>query len=158
MQQHLEKLLLQLEEKYPRGSATCSKSHLKTALYEWKKEKNWSNKNAFVFDVDQKGYIFYTFTTKEPKHCTIRHLFVLEEFRKQGIGKHLVEIVKKHMHMRSIKRFRFFCNKPAIEFYSKLGFSFIGESKQGLPFVYCDRDSYKPIKCPKQLEKLYKVY
>ena len=78
MQEHLKKLLAQLEVKYPKGSSTCSKSHLKMALYDWNKEKNWNNKNCFVYSFEDKGYIFYSFTTKEPKHCTIRHLFVLD--------------------------------------------------------------------------------
>lgn len=158
MQEHLKKLLVQLEEKYPKGSATCSKSHLKMALYDWNKEKNWDNRNCFVYNLEDKGYIFYSFTTKEPRHCTIRHFFVLEEARGKGLGRKIIEMVKKHMKMRSVKRFRFFCNKPAIEFYTKLGFKYLGESKQGLPFVYCDRDTLKSIKDKKQLEKLFKVY
>jgi GNAT superfamily N-acetyltransferase len=158
MQQRLKELLKQLEQKYPKGSSTCSKSHLKMALYDWNKEKAWDNKNCFVHDLDGKGYIFYSFTTREPKHCTIRHLFVLEECRKQGIGKKLIDLIKTHMKMRSIKRFRFFCNKPAVEFYTKLGFKYLGESKQGLPFVYCDRDTLKPVQDKKQLAKLYRVY
>jgi len=158
MQSHLKELLKQLEEKYPRGSSTCSKSHLAMALYDWNKEGNWTNKNAFVLDHRQQGYVFYTFTTREPRHCTIRHLFVLEEHRKKGIGRLLIEDISKHMFFEGVNRFRFFCNKPAIEFYKKLGFSFLGESKQGLPFVYCERDSLKSVHCEAQLKKLYKKY
>ncbi len=158
MQDHLKELLAKLEKKFPRGSATCSKSHLKMALYDWNKEKNWNNKNTFIYSFEDKGYIFYSFTTKEPRHCTIRHFFVLEEFRGQGIGRKIIEMVKTHMRMRSVKRFRFFCNKPAVEFYTKLGFKYLGESKQGLPFVYCDRDTLKSIKDKKQLVKLFKQY
>jgi hypothetical protein len=64
----------------------------------------------------------------------------------------------QHMFFEGVDRFRFFCNKPAVEFYSKLGFTYQGESKSGLPFVYCERDSRKSIKDEKQLAKLYKVY
>jgi len=158
MQDHLKKLLAQLEVKYPKGSSTCSKSHLKMALYDWNREKNWDSKNSFVYGFEDKGYVFYSFTSKEPKHCTIRHLFVLEEYRGKGVGRKIIEMIKTHMRMRSIKRFRFFCNKPAIEFYNKLGFKYLGESKQGLPFVYCDRDTLKSIKNKKQLSKLFKIY
>jgi len=158
MQDHLKKLLAQLEVKYPKGSSTCSKSHLKMALYDWNREKNWDSKNSFVYGFEDKGYVFYSFTSKEPKHCTIRHLFVLEEYRGTGVGRKIIEMIKTHMRMRSIKRFRFFCNKPAIEFYNKLGFKYLGESKQGLPFVYCDRDTLKSIKNKKQLSKLFKIY
>lgn len=158
VQKHLEELLSQLEKKYPRGSATCSKSHLKMALYEWNKEKNWNNKNCFIHNHDNKGYIFYSFTSRAPKHCTIRHLFVLEEYRGQGIGKKIIELVKQHMQMRGIKRFRFFVNKPASEFYKKLGFYFLGLSKTGLPFVYCDAKTMKPIWDNKQLKKLATVF
>jgi len=158
MQDHLKKLLAQLEVKYPKGSSTCSKSHLKMALYDWNREKNWDSKNSFVYGFEDKGYVFYSFTSKEPKHCTIRHLFVLEEYRGKGVGRKIIEMIKTHMRMRSINRFRFFCNKPAIEFYNKLGFKYLGESKQGLPFVYCDRDTLKSIKNKKQLSKLFKIY
>ena len=158
MQQHLKELLKKLEVKYPKGSSTCSKSHLAMALYDWNKEGNWANKNAFILDHRQQGYDFYTFTTREPRHCTIRHLFVLEEHRKKGVGRLLIEDMGQHMFFEGVDRFRFFCNKPAVEFYSKLGFSYQGESKSGLPFVYCERDSLKSIKDEKQLAKLYKVY
>lgn len=158
MQKQLEELLKQLELKYPKGSSICSKSHLKMALYDWNKERNWDNPNAYVLDVDSKGYIFFTFTTREPKHCTIRHLFTLEEFRNQGIGRGLIVKTKHMMIENNISRFRFFVNKPAISFYKKLGFQFIGESKQGLPFVYCDFKTLEPIYCEKQLNKLYKTY
>lgn len=158
MQKHLDELLNQLEKKYPRGSAVCSKSHLKMALYDWNKEKNWDNNNCFIYNQNDKGYIFYSFTTKDPKHCTIRHFFVLEEYRGQGIGRKIIDMVKIHMRMRGVKRFRFFCNKPAVGFYTKLGFSYLGQSKQGLPFVYCDRDTLKSIKDKKQLSKLAVVF
>jgi len=158
IKEHLEKLLKLLEEKYPKGSSTCSKSHLKMALYDWNKERNWNNNNAFIVNYKDKGYIFYTFTSREPRHCTIRHFFILEEFRGQGIGRNMIEDLRQHMFFEGVDRFRFFCNKPAIEFYNKLGFSYLGESKQGLPFVYCNRDSLKPIKDSKQLDKLFKVY
>ena len=62
IQKHLNELLKQLEEKYPKGSSTCSKTHLKMALYDWNKERNWSNSNAFIETIDDKGFIFFTFT------------------------------------------------------------------------------------------------
>jgi len=158
MQQHLKELLNQLEIKYPKGSSTCSKSHLKMALYDWNKENNWDNRNAFILNHRDQGYAFYTFTAREPRHCTIRHLFVLEEHRKQGVGKLLIEDMRQHMFYEGVDRFRFFCNKPAVGFYSKLGFSYLGESKQGLPFVYCERDTFKSIKCSKQMKRLAIVF
>lgn len=158
IQKQLNELLSLLEEKYPKGSSSCSKSHLKMALYDWNKERNWTNPNAFIETVDNKGYIFFTFTTREPKHCTIRHLFTLEDYRHQNIGSELVLKVKKKMKECSINRFRFFVNKPAIGFYRKLGYTFLGESKRGLPFVYCDLKTLEPIYCEKQLNKLYKRY
>jgi len=128
------------------------------ALYDWDKEGNWKNRNAFILDHKQQGYAFYTFTTKDPRHCTIRHLFVLEEYRNKGIGRYLIKDMKQHMFFQDVGRFRFFCNKPATGFYSKLGFKYLGESKQGLPFVYCERDSLESIYEEKQLNKLYKRY
>jgi len=158
IQKHLNELLKQLEEKYPKGSSTCSKTHLKMALYDWNKERNWSNSNAFIETIDDKGFIFFTFTKRSPKHCTIRHLFTLEEFRYQNIGSELVLKAKIKMKEYGIERFRFFVNKPAIGFYKKLGFNFLGESKQGLPFVYCNYKTLEPIICDKQLKNLHRIY
>ena len=128
------------------------------ALYDWNKERNWINPNAFIETIDNKGYIFFTFTVREPRHCTIRHLFTLEEFRHQNIGTDLITKAKIKMNENGVSRFRFFVNKPAINFYKKLGFTFLGESKRGLPFVYCDYKSLEPIICEKQINKLYKAY
>ena len=128
------------------------------ALYDWNKERNWTNPNAFIETIDDKGFIFFTFTSKDPKHCTIRHLFTLEEYRHQNIATDLIFKTKIKMKENNVDRFRFFVNKPAIGFYKKLGFTFLGESKQGLPFVYCNYKSLEPIICDKQLNKLYKRY
>lgn len=124
------------------------------ALYDWNRENKWSCENSFIESFDDRGYIFYTFTKKTPKHCTIRHLFVLEEFRQQGVGSKLIDCAMQKMQQHNVSIFRFFVNKPAITFYKNLGFEFIGESKTGLPFVYCNAITRESIMDPKQLKKL----
>lgn len=137
MEQQLEDLLKKLEEKGLKGR-TSSKSHLKQALYDWRVEKNWQSNNAKVISVDDCGFAFITFTKREPRHCTIRHLFVLEDFRGQGYGKRLIDCIKQEMSKENITVMRFFADRPSISFYESLGFTWHGVSKTNLPFYYGD--------------------
>ena len=135
----LELLLEDLEASGLKGRSS-SKSHLKAALYDWRREGQWQNANADVVSVDDAGYAFLSFTKREPKHCTIRHLFILEEYRGKGYGRRLMSAINDAVKERGVERLRFFADIPSVDFYEKLGYSWHGTSKTGLPFYYGDLD------------------
>jgi len=137
MKEKLEKLLEELEAKGQKGRSS-SKSHLKSALYDWRVEENWNKETAFVLNYEDKGYAFITLTKREPRHCTLRHVFVLEEYRGEGIGKKLMQMMYDTMNESDVKRLRFFADKPSVAFYESLGYKWHGVSKTGLPFYYGD--------------------
>lgn len=135
----LQELLNELELQNQKGR-TSSKSHLKSALYDWKIENNWENPNAEIITLNDKAYAFLTYTKREPRHCTLRHFFVLESERGKGIGKALINEMKIKIKQREINILRFFADIPSVAFYEKLGYKWHGKSKTGLPFYYGDID------------------
>jgi len=137
MQNQLNNLLKDLEDKGLKGRSS-SKSHLKAALYDWRVEGQWDSDFATVLNYRDMGYAFLTFTKREPRHCTLRHVFVLEQFRGKGVGVELIKMMREEMDRRSCLRSRFFADIPSVPFYEKLGYNWHGESKSGLPFYYGD--------------------
>ena len=137
MLSQLNDLLMELESRGLKGRSS-SKSHLKAALYDWRVEGQWSSNFAKVLNYKDMGYAFLTFTKREPRHCTLRHVFVLEEFRGKGIGAELIKMMREEMLERECLRSRFFADIPSIPFYEKLGYKWHGKSKTGLPFYYGD--------------------
>ena len=137
MEVKLNQLLEELEAKGLKGRSS-SKSHLKSALYDWRIEGGWDNERCTVLNCNDKGYAFLAFTKREPRHCTLRHVFVLEEFRGEGIGVKLINMMKAEMIERDCERLRFFADLPSVGFYERLGYKWHGKSKGGLPFYYGD--------------------
>lgn len=137
MKEKLTELLAVLEAKGLKGRSS-SKSHLKAALYDWRVEGQWDNEGSIVLSYEDKGYAFLSFTKRAPQHCTLRHVFVLEEHRGEGIGVKLVDLMKAEMNKRECERLRFFADIPSVGFYEKLGYNWHGVSKSGLPFYYGD--------------------
>jgi len=135
----LNELLVELEAKGLKGRSS-SKSHLKSALYDWRVEGGWSNDRAVVLNYKDKGYAFIAFTKREPRHCTLRHVFVLEDYRGEGVGVKLIDMMKAEMVERDCDRLRFFADIPSIGFYERLGYKWHGKSKTGLPFYYGDKE------------------
>ena len=115
-----------------------SKSHLKSALYDWRVENQWEKDSAKVLTVDNKGFAFITFTKREPKYCVLRHLVTLEEHRGQGVGSLLMEQMYSEMKKREYSILRFFADIPSTGFYEKLGYQWHGKSKTGLSFTFTD--------------------
>ena len=115
-----------------------SKSHLKSALYDWRIEQNWASDRAVVLNYEDKGFAFITFTKRAPKYCVLRHLVTLEEFRGEGVGTELMKLMYKEMESRGYNILRFFADIPSVGFYEKLGFKWHGKSKTGLSFTYTD--------------------
>jgi GNAT superfamily N-acetyltransferase len=133
---YLENLLDTLEN--TNGGSLSSKSHLKNALYDWRIEKQWDNDNAKVLNLGNKGFMFISYTKREPRHCTLRHFFVLEKYRGLSIGHDMLDLLHKEILDNKVRFLRFFANKPSIGFYERLGYEWHGLSKTGLPFTYWD--------------------
>ena len=57
---YLEDLSKNLEN--TKGGAISSKSHLKNGLYDWRLEKQWDNPNAKVLNLDEKAFMFISYT------------------------------------------------------------------------------------------------
>ena len=152
MKDKLENLLIQLEATGIKGRSS-SKSHLKSALYDWRVENNWSNSNALVLSYEDKGYAFITFTKREPLHCTLRHIFTLEQHRGTGVGNTLLEQVYQEMQKKQINTIRFFADLPSVKFYESRGYSWHGLSKTGLPFTYTDINTMKLVDLPKSQKR-----
>ena len=60
-EQYLEKVLESRIQMGLKGRES-SKSHLKSALYDWRVENHWTSDHAIVLDVDKKAFAFVTFT------------------------------------------------------------------------------------------------
>lgn len=141
---YLENILQERIDKGCKGRES-SKSHLKSALYDWRIEQNWNNDRAVVLTVENKGFAFVTFTKRKPHYCVLRHLITLEEFRGEGIGTKLMEEMYKEMRVRDVTLLRFFADIPSVGFYEKLGFKWHGKSKTKLSFTYTDIDTMELV-------------
>ena len=128
-----EELLAATPGRKTRNSALA---HLNAALFDWDHQKQWVDPQAHVLTIEGKGYIFFRETKFEPRYVTLMHVFVLEKYRLQGIGKLLMELMYQCMKDKGINLLRFFADKPSIRFYETLGYKWHGLSKTGLPFFY----------------------
>jgi len=151
LKDNLYALLDDLKARGIKGRSS-SKSHLSTALMDWHCESGWETEKHKILNYEDKGYAFICYTTRGNIHCSLRHLFVLEDYRGQGIGKELMSMYKKDMEEKGCEIMRFFSDLPSIGFYEKLGFSWHGRSKGGLPFYYGDREG-NLIELPKGQQK-----
>lgn len=138
MNEHLLNELVKQREIQGYKGRQSSKSHLKSAAYDWRVENNWSKSNAFVLNYQDKGYAFITFTVRNPHYCVLRHIVTLEEYRGQGVGRKLMQMVYDIMKQRQVNIIRFFADIPSVKFYETLGYKWHGKSKTGLPFTYTD--------------------
>ena len=147
-EKYLEEILQQRIDAGYKGRQS-SKSHLKSALYDWRIEQNWNSERAVVLSYENKGFAFITFTKRNPKYCVLRHLITLEEFRGQGVGTELMKLMYEEMENRGYNLLRFFADIPSVGFYEKLGFKWHGKSKTKLSFTFTDINTMElvePIK------------
>ena len=118
---------------------TSFTSHLKSAIYDWRVERQWNKPYSFIYSFDDKGFIFFTYTQKFPRHCTLRHIFVKFNNRVSGVGTKLFDFMKSKMNADNVNILRMFINPPALRFYQKHNIkNFHGKSKTGLDFYYGD--------------------
>lgn len=127
-----------------------SKSHLKSALYDWRVENNWDKDNTKVISYEDKGFAFITFTKRNPKYCCLRHLVTLEEYRGQGVGRELMNLIYQEMNKRGYTNIRLFADLPSIGFYEKLGYKWWGKSKTGLCYSYTNITTMELLPIPKR--------
>jgi GNAT superfamily N-acetyltransferase len=118
----------------PEGSG----SHIRGAMRDYRQESWGDHPEASGLTLEDLGFMFVWRTSRAPRHCTLRHFFVLEEARGKGIGSRMMVGLEQHMYAHRIRFLRFFANKPSIPFYEGLGFKWHGLSKTGLPFTYWD--------------------
>lgn len=143
-EQHLEEILQQRVEMGLKGRES-SKSHLKSALYDWRVESQWEKDSSCVLSYEGKGYAFLTFTVRNPKYCVLRHLVTLEEYRGQGVGTQLMKMMYQEIRRREYRIVRFFADIPSVGFYEKQGYHWHGKSKTGLSFTYTDIETMQLV-------------
>ena len=148
----IKKLERILQERIDQGykGRQSSKSHLKSALYDWRVENNWDRGNTCVLSYEDKGFAFITFTVRNPKYCCLRHLVTLEEYRGQGIGSKLMDLIYSEMRERDYSTIRLFADIPSVGFYEKIGYKWWGKSKTGLSYSYTDINSMTLLPIPKR--------
>lgn len=157
-EQYLEQVLQERIDQGYKGRES-SKSHLKSALYDWRVEQQWKKDSSKVLTVDNKGYAFITFTQREPKYCVLRHLVTLEEYRGQGIGSLLMEQMYSEMRNRNYNIIRFFADIPSVGFYEKLGYQWYGKSKTGLSFTFTDIETMSLVEMiSRDKKRLVEIY
>jgi len=144
-----------LQDKIDKGykGRESSKSHLKSALYDWRIEQNWDRDNCDVLTIDNKGFAFVTFTLRNPQYCCLRHIVTLEEYRGQGIGTLLMKKIYHEIEKRGYVYIRLFSDKPSVGFYEKLGYKWLGTSKTGLKYTYTNIKTMETGNIPKRDEK-----
>ena len=131
-----------------RGENTAT-GQIKLILYDWNVERNWVRNDFKEISVDDAGFFFINFTKREPRHCTLRHMFVLDERRQKGLGKRMVETMCEMMRLEQISFLRFFARKQSVGFYESLGFEWHGTSKSGMLLTYWNIDESKLAPLPK---------
>ena len=79
------------------------------------------------------GGIAYTFENNE---LHIKRLFTCKRYRRQGIAKQLLKEAWSTGYNNGCSRIRMWCDKDAVSFYTKLGFSYLGTNNKGYAYVY----------------------
>lgn len=160
MEVNESKLEAILQERIDAGykGRESSKSHLKSALYDWRVENNWDRENAEVLTVDNKGFAFITFTKRNPQYCCLRHIVTLEEYRGKGIASKLMNKMYESMNKRGYDTIRFFADTPSVGFYEKLGYKWWGVSKTGLKYTYTNIHTMELCHMPKRDHNKVKTF
>ena len=117
-------------------------SHLEQSTYDWRIENNWTKKLRFVRVMRKKdtnevtAAIFWSYTQNKLPHCTLRHIYVLEEFRGLSLAVPLYDYMIRHSIESGVRRIRLFANKTSLTWHLKRGMKFIGFNKRQQPFTY----------------------
>lgn len=116
--------------------------HLKTAQMDWRTEEQWSKPNdrSIVVSINDTTFGYFTFTQREPRHCTIRHIFSLPNAERGAASYMLTKWLPEYCQSIGVLNLRFFADKKAKGYYEKLYQTDMwwGLSKGGLPYYYGD--------------------
>lgn len=127
-------------------------NHINSARIDWTKEEQWGKPSSHVIAIDDNAWAFFTFTKREPRHCCLRHIVTRKTHRGQGLASALLNKMYLIMEENNVDRLRFFADKKSIKFYEKLGYSWHGLSKTGLPFFYGTTDG-RLLELPKAQQR-----
>jgi len=144
MNELLEKRIVLAEQTGLKGGKMSSLSHLKSSLFDWRVEHNWDPKSKDTRHVlvakDENGEIaggtFFTYSKREPKITSFRHIFLFEEYRGNGIAEALYNVRYKMAVEAGCAYIRLFANIPAYDWHLGVGMRFFGISKTKLPFGF----------------------
>ena len=145
----LERLVAHHREANGTGLDTTGR-HLFHASRDWRVESNWGRPNAIAvaFD-DDSAFAFWRYTTHtKPRHCTLRHLAVVESARGTGLGRRVVAALVEDMQARGYRYLRLFATSGSVGFYERLGMRWHGVSRAGRPFTYWDVASWSLAPLP----------
>lgn len=141
-QEELETLYNNLKQQNIKGGKSVGFTHLKMSLFDWRVENHWNREGSFVKVVREVGTNkilgggFWTFTKREPRHVTFRHVFIFEPYRGLGLAHSLYDYRINHSVEHGMKRIRMFSNIPALDWHLSKGMRFIGYNKSKQPFTY----------------------
>lgn len=138
------------------------RTHLNVAIYDLNVEQGWEKPTTVVFSLDDVCFVFLSYTKSyKVNHCTLRHIFTLDDYQGKGYAKKAMQAIYDDMRKRDIYVLRFFSAKKSITFYEKLGFEWHGLSKSGLPFTYWNINTNKLARLPghqqRYVVELYKT-
>jgi GNAT superfamily N-acetyltransferase len=144
MNELLEKRKLIAEQTGLKGGKMSSLSHLKSSLFDWRLEQGWDPKNKDYRNVlvakDENGEIaggtFFSYSKREPKITSFRHIFLFEEYRGNGLAEALYNERYKMSIAAGCTLIRLFANIPAYDWHLNVGMRFFGMSKTKLPFGF----------------------
>ncbi len=122
--------------------------HLKSAAMDWRTEGQWErdNEKSIVVSIDDTTFGYFTFTTKAPRHCTIRHIFSLPGAT-PGAASYMLETwLPEYAKSIGVDRLRFWADAKAIGYYEKLGYDWWGWNQAGkMPYYYGDFDKNRIV-------------
>ena len=85
--------------------------------------------SAWIVAVDGDRVVGYVGSQAVPPEADVMNLAVLPDYRRQGIGQRLIDLLIERLHADGISSLTLevrVSNQPAISLYEKLGFAVVG--------------------------------
>lgn len=106
-------------------------SFAKTFVAKADMQKYWDNCIGAFLDGKLVGAVIVTVSKRTPHVANLQLLHTFAEYRGNGIGKMLCECALQKAIESGAEYFRVSAEIPAIPFYKKIGFKFLGKQKSG---------------------------